>query len=323
MKFTNMGAFERLSDDLRKDNLVISPSALMEFAISPKHYYAAYVLKEKEQTEAMFEGELVHKIVLEPDKFLEKYAVLDSQENYLVTIDDLKREIELLGEKPTKGKKGDLINQLLAIEPNSKIWDTYIERMNEQGKRLVDFKTYNKLTRIAQEVKSHSWLAKTMAGGMIEQQAWFKHETGVYLSMRMDFFNEKTGIKKIPLVLDVKKVRTAHPMEFQKTLYKYRLFIQVAVYVDCINAILGLNPYAGFVLTEFDSPYITEVVACNEAVIDAGRQTYNKLIRKFIECHETNRWPGYTDGICTNVSLPAYAFDQLDFDADQEIGGME
>lgn len=311
--------FERLSDDLRKNNLVISPSALMQFAISPKHYYSAYVLKEMEQTEAMFQGELVHKIILEPDKFLEKYSILDSQENYLVTVDQIKSAILELGEKPCKGKKDDLINQLCALDPDAKIWDLYVSDVESQGKRLVDQKTYQKLTRIAQEARSHAWLSKTMQGGIIEQPAWFKHETGVYVSLRMDFFNLTTGVKKLPLVLDVKKVRTAHPMEFQRVLYNNRLYIQVAMYYDCIKAITGLEPYAGFVLSEFEPPYITEVVACNNAVIDAGLQTYNKLIRRFIECHETNKWPGYTDGLCTNVSLPAYAFEKMDFEADQEI----
>lgn len=314
--------FERLSDEIRKENLVISPSALMEFAISPAHYHAAYILKEKEQTDAMFEGELVHKIILEPEKFEDKFAVLEPKENYLTTVDQIKEAITDLGEKPVRGNKSDLISQHIALDPNAKIWELYLERMNEQNKRLVDHKTYGKLMRIVHNVKKHPWLSKTIPGGMIEQPAWFKHELGIYFSLRMDYFNKGLGIGKVPLVLDVKKVRNANPMEFQKTIFNNKLFIQAAIYVDAIKAITGIEPHFAWALVEFDSPYNVEVAAADNGCIEAGRQAYNKLLRKFIECHETNSWPSYTNGICTNVSLPPWAFEKLDYDADMEIEGF-
>ena len=311
--------FERLSDDIRKENIVLSPSALMEFAKSPKHYHAAYILKEKKQTDAMFDGELVHKIILESEKFMEKYAVLDSEENYFVTVEQIKAAIENLGEKPCKGKKEDLVNQLSALSPAAKIWDLYKKQMLEQDKRLVDAETYEKLTRIAQAARSHQWLSKTIPGSMIEQPAWFKHETGIYFSTRMDLYHPGLGASKTPVIVDVKKVRNANPMKFQRVVADMDLQIQAAVYVDCVKALTGREPHYAFALVEFDSPYIIEIAALDVGAIEAGRAQYNKLIFKYIECLETDTWPAYTNGICTNISLPSWKFEQIDYDSELEL----
>lgn len=311
--------FERLSDEIRKENIVLSPSALMEFAKSPKHYRAAYILKEKKQTDAMFEGELVHKIILEPDVFLEKYSVLDSKENYLVTSDQIKDAIIELGEKPCKGKKEDWVNQLSALSPESKIWDLYEKQVLDQGKRLVSSETYQILTRIAQEARSHPWLSKTIPGAMIEQPAWFKHETGIYFSTRMDLYHPGLGASKTPVIVDVKKVRNANPIKFMRVVADMDLQIQAAVYVDCVKALTGREPHFAFALVEFDSPYIIEIAALDIGAIEAGRAQYNKLIFKYIECLETDTWPAYTNGICTNISLPSWKFEQIDYDADREL----
>lgn len=311
---------EKISDELRLTELVISPSGLIELNKSPKHYYSAYVLKEKEQTEAMLEGELVHKLILEPDKFHEKFNVLNDKEEYICTVDELKEAIVANGEKPVKGNKGDLVNQLMNIDPNAMIWEVYHEEQMITGKKLVDAKTYVRLMRICEEVKANSFLKQALTGGMIEQSAHYKHPLGVYINMRMDFYHPGMGVNKRPVVIDVKKVRSADPDSFSKMMYSSGLYIQAACYVDAITAITGVEPIFAWACVEPEPPFAVEVYACDHGALELGRAKVNQLLHRFIECKNKQEWPSYTQGKIINLSVPHWAFSKENYDIEKEIG---
>ena len=309
---------ERLPDELRKERNVISPTGLMTLFKSPKHYYSSTILKETEPTQAMEDGRAIHSAVLEPDKFYEQYFA-NNKEGFLVTIDDLKTEIESRNEKPVKGNKGDLINQLLTLNPDAKIWDHYLTQMEEQKKISISPKMWETCERLRDEVMNHKWLGKALTGGMIEQPAWWDHDFGVTISMRMDFFHPEMGSAKRPVIIDLKKVRSAKPRDFERQIFFDGLYIQAAVYVDGIKKITGIEPVFAWACVEATAPYIVETYAADFGMLEAGRAVYNKMILKYLECKNNNYWPGYTDGNVTNISLPPWAFGALDEYAESEI----
>lgn len=309
---------ERLPDELRKNRDVLSATGLSLLFKTPKHFHSQVILKEKEPTKAMQVGTLIHKVVLEPDNFHQYYVVLDDQKDYLVTVDQLKAKIESLGEKPCKGKKEDLINQLLTLDHNAKIWDRYIQAIRDTGLEEVSHEQMKKCERVSEEVKKHKFLSKALNGGMIEQSAWWEHETGVLISMRMDFYHPSMGGKR-PVIIDLKKARSADPRYFEKQIWENKLFIQAAVYVDGIKKITGVEPLYCWAVVEDEAPYCIEVFAADFGMIEAGRAVYNKMILKYLECKNNNQWPGYTNGNVTNISLPSWAFEKLDQYAEEEI----
>lgn len=311
---------ERFPDELRIGRDVLSATSLTTMFQSPKHFYSRHILKEIESTPAMEDGKIIHKAVLEPDKFNEEYFV-DDKNDFLVTVEDLKNTITDLNEKPVKGNKGDLINQLLALDPNAKIWETHLERMAEQNKKLVKPEMWEKCKRICEEAKNHKWLKYALQGGMIEQPAWWEHESGAVISMRMDFFHPEMGAAKRPVIIDLKKARTAAPNDFAKTIWNNGLYIQAAVYVDGIKKITGLDPLYAWAVVEDKPPYAIETYAADFGLLEAGRAVYNKMILKYFECKSTNYWPSYTNGSVTNISLPAWAFSALDAYAEGELEG--
>ena len=141
--------FEKIPQEIRDLSHVLSPSSIITLFKSPKHYYSRHILKEgTEPTKAMEEGSMIHKAVLEPDDFLNEYVYIDGKENFVDTIDEIKDQIISLGEKPVKGRKGDLINQLLAINPNAKIYDVYVNELMQQNKKLISKKEFDKCMRI-------------------------------------------------------------------------------------------------------------------------------------------------------------------------------
>ena len=137
---------------------VLSPSRLMAFAVSPQNYKSKYILKESEPTEAMVTGSVIHKAILEMETFDDVYAVLEPKENFLVTIQDLKEEIERQGATPTKGNKDKLIEQLLSLDDGAKIYDVYLEKMETCGKQIVSNDLWKRCKRIIEEIGAHAWL---------------------------------------------------------------------------------------------------------------------------------------------------------------------
>ena len=136
-------------------HLVLSASRLMAYDVSPKYYKSKYILEEFETTDAMRLGKIIHKAVLEADRFEEEFSVLEPKETFLVTIDDLKKHIEKFGGAPVKGKKSNLIEQVLTIDPGARVWDNYIEQVEKSEKEFVSRPTWEKCQRVVDEIKNH------------------------------------------------------------------------------------------------------------------------------------------------------------------------
>jgi len=312
---------ERLPDEERIGKDILSPTSLITLFKSPKHFYSYHVLNERKPSKAMEAGRIIHKAVLEPDTFAESYAVIDDKEKYICTVEDLKKEITLAGAKPISGNKSDFINQLKEIKPDAKIWDLYISEIEKSGKEIVTQDQWRSCQRIIEEINKHPWLSKAISGGHKEQPAWFEHETGVHITMRMDYYHPAMGAQKRPVVIDLKKVNNSEPRYFSKQIFDNGLYIQAAVYVDCIKKITGVEPLYAWACVEDSPPYSVEVYAADFGMLEAGRAVYNKMIIKYLECKASNKWPGYSNGNVINVSLPSWAFDRLDAYAEDELQG--
>jgi len=70
--------FKKEVEQIMSGEKHLSFSALKAFMTSPKHFYAYKTCKET--TKAMTEGMMFHMAILEPDKFKQKYWVLDDSE---------------------------------------------------------------------------------------------------------------------------------------------------------------------------------------------------------------------------------------------------
>jgi hypothetical protein len=307
--------FSRISDEQRQSNLVLSPSSISTYLKSPAQFQWQYVLGNRpEQSQAMFEGEVLHKAILEPESFSEAFIVAEDKSTFIQTIDELKARIETLGEKPVKGKKGDLINQLLALDPSAKIWDVYLNELEESGKRIVSKTLNDTCLAVQNRIKGHSWLSKALVGGKAEQWAHFQFAEGVLLNMRMDFYNAS---HKQPIVLDVKTTRNASFESFQKEVWNNNLYVQAAIYVDAIEKITGVTPLFAWVVVEKEAPNPVEVYSADFGLLEAGRAVYHKTISKIYNSYKSDDW-SYNQNKIVNLNLPAWAFNKLDHYAEGE-----
>lgn len=305
-----------MSDEARQGNLVLSPSSITTYLKSPAKFEWQYVLGNKsEQTPAMFEGEVIHKAILEADTFDQAFVVMEDKYSFLNTIEEFKQEIANLGHKPAKGLRQDLIDQLLALNPEAKVWDTYFKALTASNRRVISPTQHKVCLDIQNKVARHSWLSKALQGGVAEQWAHFEFSKGIYLNMRMDYYN---AAHKQPIVLDIKTTRSASFEGFQKEIWNQQMYVSAAIYCDAVEKITGKTPLFAWVVIEKEAPYPIEVYSADFGLLEAGRAVYRKTIGKICDSLNNNDF-SYNQNKIINMNLPAWAFNKLDAYAESEI----
>jgi hypothetical protein len=108
-----------------------------------------------------------------------------------------------------------------------------------------------------------------------------------------------------PQILDVKKIRSAHPDTISRHIYEYGYDIQDTAYRRALAAYLREHGQAVdpidvdmvFLFMEEKPPYAITPVRLSPAFLEIGRQRWERAIFAWERCLATNRWPDYADGI--------------------------
>ena len=307
--------FKQIAHETRQNNLVLSPSSIITYLKSPAQYQWQYILGNKsEQTPAMFEGEVIHKAILEPDTFDSVYTVAEERHTFLQTIEEIKGAIEATGATPVKGKKPDLIAQLLGLDPTARVWDVYLSGLEASERRVIPRPLHNACLEIKKRVEGHPWLFKALQGGRVEEWAHVQFSENVYLNMRMDYYND---LHKQPIILDVKTTRNASFESFQKDVWNYSMYVSAAIYVDTVEKLTGRTPLFAWVVVEKEAPYPVEVYSADFGLLEAGRAVYRKTIDNLIDSVNKNEF-SYNKNKIVSLNLPAWAFNKLDAYAESE-----
>lgn len=243
---TKQTVIDQIIDRLMRHDDHLSYSSLMAFRRSPKEFID-YKLGIKEETDAMVYGSMVHCLVLEPDEFENRYAVLEDT---------------------------DICNQIGGAKPRAtkayKEWRAAFEAEN-QGKTLVSQEDYEHAKRIAINVKSNRASAKVLAAAP-------EHEKGIeweYNNFRFKGFIDAIGDKAI---FDLKTCADAAPDKFQRDLVQKGYYLQAAMYLRGINQLL---PYY---IIAVDKKGGVSVHQMHNHLIEHGLKEYDKLMEDFNRC---------------------------------------
>jgi len=291
-----------------------SVTGIMDYLISPAHYYSFRVLKEREPSDAMVEGIALHMAVLEPDKFEEtvfrKAIPTPKGWQVLRTADDMKIFLKSQNEKVT-GKKEDLIKRIKEIRDNIKpaspiLFESEFASINS-AKMILTEGTYDKIIKIRDKVHAHKFFSHYKGKGTCEQFVEGEIE-GVHVRGKIDwnFFIEE--MDKF-LIMDLKKTTGSDLFTFQKTIWYSRLYVQAWLYCELIRQTHGKESIYGWIAAEGLLPHIVEVYACDEATLEAGEMMARKALRGIKKSIDDNRWPGYSNGDLVNINLPHWAYD--------------
>ena len=110
---------------------------------------------------------------------------------------------------------------------------------------------------------------------------------------RMDHVKIDAGI-----ILDVKKIRSAHPDMCRKHMETYGYDIQWAAYTSALAKFrpeLQGRVDMRFLFLELDPPYAITPITPSGQMREIGQTRWQRAVDLWGRCMATNRWPAYTD----------------------------
>lgn len=231
----------------------------MDILRSPLHYKTN---KEApfEQTEALRFGTILHAYVLEPDEYLRR-AVKAPKVDRRTTVG-----------KETWAKFQTTVGpESLVIMPNDE----------------------PVLAGIQRSIDAHPLARELLGRGEKELSGyWVCKHTGVLCRIQPDNRRPGDGI-----VIDLKSTDDASAQAVEKAVFNYNYDVQGSYYLDGCNFIEGghhtwYDTFA-WVFCEKEPPYAVAVYEADSSVLQVGRQKYEKALRTYAQCLQTNEWPGY------------------------------
>lgn len=307
-----MFGYGDVPQEIREKYLVTSPSAIIEFRKSPKAYHWKYILGNREESDAMRQGTLIHKAILEPNVFKNEYCKI-STELQSYQNKDLQEMCRENGLK-VGGTKADLTERIRELNPDFWTLEDEMEKQIGLGKKVLPENTWTMIDAIQANLQERNISKYVIDNGEKEIKGWFMHETGVVISFRADamFKNIKEGqgcvmdLKTSPKI-DTNHVRRWHCAEGRH--------IQIAAYVDAFSKIekRPFENYSYFLFVRSIAPYDVAEYLVDSAMLDAGRSEITYYIKEMQKCIKDNKWPGEQKDIET-TSLSDWDYQNLKLD---------
>jgi hypothetical protein len=231
------GLYFGLNEDFYHSLPMVSAHDIKELLISPLDYWENSALnptpdeEDEEESFARTLGKAYHARILEGkdvygDRFAPKFicpqGVLDKN-------DELKEACKKLG-LAVGGKKQDLIDRLLAVDPTLQIKDVleHDYMAEHTGKSFLDQKYLNRVERAAFMIEKHPQISKVFSGGYPEVTViWTKD--GIRRRARLDFL-------KPAIIADLKSFANKNGLPIKEAIIKAIRFdehyIQAETYIE-------------------------------------------------------------------------------------------
>lgn len=177
---------------------------------------------------------------------------------------------------------------------------------------------YEQVQEMASALRRHPLAGALFqpGAGRPEQSAfWHDTVTGVMRRARFDWLPHHLTAAGRLLIPDYKTTDSADLESIQKTIHRYRYYIQAAGYVDAAEALLVDHAAFVFVFQEKTAPYLVTVVQLDELAMELGRRLNRQALDLYARCVEADHWPDYAEAAdeqIPTVRLPAWVERQVD-----------
>lgn len=226
----------------------------------------AYIDGHRDETDAKDFGTLLHHAILEPEDFMARRLIPPFPDRRTTKYKEWAAE-NLVGDKvEVTAKENQIINGCI------------------------------------DSVRCHPVGAKIFDDIETEVALFAPHEeTGILRKGRLDVIPR--GRNFLP---DVKSAVDASEREFSKSIFNYGYYMQAAYYLDLAKA-NGIDAqHFIFCAVEKEPPYACAFYQIQNEDVQRGRDEYERLLRRFAECHESGKWPAYSQEL-QFIGLPAWA----------------
>lgn len=225
---------------------------------------------EIEQTPAMEFGTAFHTAILEPELFADTYVVVPKFD------------------RRTKQGKAD-----------------YAEWMDEnEGKSFVTQDDMDRLLLMQANVAQSKYWDRVKSYDREVSVLTTHKETGLFLKCRPDMLGD--------MIIDFKTTQDASPEKFFWCMYgkPFLYAVSAAYYQDIVADVTGRRLPFVFCAVEKTPPYGVAWYEMKPAGYEQAARMYQWALRRWHECSEENKWPGYPDEI-VELEPPASFFKEL------------
>lgn len=210
-------------------------------------------------TPSLLFGQVVHKLILEPETFFEEFVVAPEFD------------------KRTKAGK-------IA-------YNMFYEQNGDKSVVLLD--DYEKAKRMAEKALSVPLVRELLDGEHEKPLFWTDEDTGEECKLRCDCL---TKTEDGYLVVDYKTASSAQTEIFNRDIFKYGYHFQAAMYTEGVMKAMNLTERPGFafIVQEKTPPYAVNIVIVTPEVMTAGIDKFREYLGLYHECKMTGYWFGYT-----------------------------
>lgn len=178
------------------------------------------------------------------------------------------------------------------------IWEAF---QTENGhKQILRPDQYETLAGMAAAWMAHPYYSRVHSLAKHESSVFWEMD-GVHCKARPDIIHPNG------MILDLKTTDSAQPLDFQRTIAKYRYHVQAAWYLDGISKAIGhkFDQFC-FIAIEKKPPFAIAIYVATPSMLAEGRQTYMQNFETYAKCLRTDIWPSYPTEV-QPIDLPAWA----------------
>lgn len=266
-------------------------STLKHIAVSPA-LLKWRVEHPRPDTPALRLGRAIHCAILEPDKFDGRWIVPNK-----------------CGVPKKAGGKCENPGVLLhrgwwycRLKNHAPIEHKDVDELPE-GTEILTQEDMELAKTCGRNVLEHKIAGPMLQGGKCEESIeWEDPLTGIACRGRLDCLKPEE-------VVDVKSSRKETPREFELDAARNLYHGQIAWYHDGAIAAGRLPKDAAnpvIIMVSTVEPYDVAVLGITQPTLEAGRNLYKSLIRKYAECQDAEYWPGIGPDLMS-LELPRWA----------------
>lgn len=246
----------------------INKSALWHLTKNPAYF--KYMLENpQEPTPALLFGQAIHKMILEPDDFLNEFAVMPQVDR--------------------RTKEGKEIAATFELEA--------------QGKTIINQADMDKITAMAFGLQQSKYATSMLNKATAKELPifWTDERSKLKCKCKVD------GIVELSdriIIFDYKTTMDASENAFMRAAIKYGYDVQAAHYIRGIKADRGNDKAIDFVFIaqEKTEPYCVNVFQADDDFIEFGLTRLNDLMEIYQYCTENDDWYGY-EGKSDQINL--------------------
>ena len=240
-------------------------------------------------TEALLQGRQFHTLLLEPDLFYERYAVLDDAKKAEFLAEEVAR-VEKENETRTPSKALKIPEAFSRRFPVYKDWQ---KECSQKGMELVDAEWFVGMSEMCDAIRDYEEVWEAIEGSLTEVTVFGCYGGGkegdqwiMQLTARLDMLNPNGDA-----VIDLKTTVNAAAEPFAAQIQKYGYHKQLAFYVD-VCRLAGLDKSrAGILAVEKQWPYECALHWLPDDWLQLGRTEYRADLYKIAHAFQVDEWP--------------------------------